>query len=187
MDLLKLGNLFMDNVKESLKDKFPVTFNGDNSTYSFEVNGKQVQIVLTIFGAIVTDMSTKTVTYYEFIRGTGDIVTYLKLSGTDNDNLNVVHGRCIRDMQDTYAIKTESASLLGISYVTSIDEILHWPYPFFGDDLTQTLQLFAKKYSFTSTVTEPEYGLEIKPEEIVRTIETLSKASEAKLSADPSR
>lgn len=187
MDIVELGKKYMDSVRTTLGDRYHMTLDENSSCCQFETDESVVRITLSNFSATVQDMTLSTTIHYEFLRCLGEIGTYIKFTKTEDGNLNITHGRCVRDGQDLFAVMAQSASLSDMSADLSADGIISWPYPYFGTTLGETLAALYRKGSFEVRTTDPEYAVGVKPDDIVKTIDDLSAISENKLNVEPSR
>lgn len=188
MDIVELSNIVMGDVKKFIGTKYYAPNKEDQSFYSaVDYNGNEVTINIFPFGATVTSKSLKTVVNYQFLRALGEIFTYYKFQVAENGSLNVIHGRCVRDGEDSFALMAKSANVRYVSCGLPSEKVVSWPYPYYGVTFEETMKLLEKNGSMEIREEDPEYAHDISADKIYVTMEELASNAEHKLSVEPSR
>ena len=184
MDLGKLSDLLMEDVKESISKKYFIgTINRQGYIKAIDMEGNKAIINMSGFSATVIRNNLESVTNYQFLKTLGEIFSYYKFEANDDNSLNITHGRCVADKEQsgTYHLMAKSANVNNFTNDLDVKDIIAFPYPYFGVTLDETLKLLSYKTDFNVAQTDAEYVFDVKAEDIFAKMQEITKVSENKL------
>lgn len=184
MDLGKLSDLLMEDVKKSIIKKYYIgTINKQGYIKALDARGNSAIINTSAFSATVIRNNLESVTNYQFLKTLGEIFSYYKFEANDDNSLNITHGRCVADKENrnTYHLMAKSANVRNLTNNVEAEDIIAFPYPYFGITLEETLKLLSYKTNFDVRETEAEYAFGIEAEDIFAKMQEITTISENNL------